>query len=35
MVGEGVAGHTVLFGAAQLQYRFQVVVYRFRRVWSM
>jgi hypothetical protein len=35
MVGEGVAGHAVLFGATQLQDRFQVVVYRFRGVWSM
>jgi hypothetical protein len=32
MPGEGVAGHSFLFSAAELQYRFQVVVYRFRCV---
>ena len=35
MMREGVAGHPLLFRAAQLQYRFQVVVYRFRAVRSM
>src|SRR6202022_3536171 len=29
MLREGVAGHSFLFSAAQLQYRFQIVVYRF------
>ena len=29
MMGEGVAGHSFLFRAAQLQYSFQIVVYRF------
>ena len=35
MMSEGVAGHTFLFRAAQLQYRFQIVVYRFRGVRPM
>ncbi len=34
MLSEGVAGHPFLFRAAQLQYRFQIVVYRFRGVGS-
>src|SRR5260370_16172070 len=29
MLSDGVAGHSFLFGAAQLQYRFQIVVYPF------
>jgi hypothetical protein len=32
MLSEGVAGHSLLFGPAQLQYRFQIVVYGFRGV---
>ena len=35
MPGEGVAGHPFLFGAAQLQDRFQIIVYRFRVVWPV
>ena len=35
MLGESVTGHLFLFGAAQFQYRFQIVVYRFRGVRSM
>ena len=35
MLSEGVAGHPFLFGAAQLQDRFQIVVYRFRGVRSV
>ena len=35
MLGEGVAGHPFLFGAAQLQDGFQIVVYGFRVVRSM
>jgi hypothetical protein len=35
MPGEGVAGHLFLFRAAQLQDGFQIVIYRFRGVWSM
>jgi hypothetical protein len=35
MLSQGVAGHPFPFGAAQLQYRFQIVVYRFRSVRSM
>lgn len=34
MMSEGVAGHPFLFRAAQFQYRFQIVVYRFRGVRS-
>src|SRR5271165_3303526 len=32
MTSEGIAGNPSLFRAAQLQYRFQVVVHRFRGV---
>jgi hypothetical protein len=35
MMSECVAGHPFLFRAAQLQYRFQIVVYRFRGVGSV
>jgi len=35
MLGESVTGHLFLFGAAQFQYRFQIIVYRFRGVRSM
>ncbi len=35
MLGESVTGHLLLFGAAQIQYRFQIVVYRFRGVRSV
>ena len=35
MLGERVTGHPLLFGAAQFQYRFQIVVYRFRSVRSV
>src|SRR5207245_1881229 len=35
MMSEGVAGHAFLSRTAQLQYRFQIVVYRFRGVGSM
>jgi hypothetical protein len=35
MPGEGVAGHPLLFRAAQLQYGFQIVIYRFRGIRSM
>ena len=35
MLGERVTGHLFLFGAAQFQYRFQIVVYRLRGVRSM
>ena len=32
MPGQGVAGRRFLFGAAQLQYRLQIIVYRLRVV---
>lgn len=35
VLDESVTGHLFLFGAAQFQYRFQIVVYRFRGVRSM
>lgn len=35
MLGKGVAGHPFLLRAAQLQYRFQVIVGRFRGARSM
>jgi len=35
MMGKSVAGHPFLLRAAQLQYRFQVVIYRFRGIPSM
>ena len=35
MLGERVTSHPLLFGAAQFQYRFQIVVYGFRGVRSM
>lgn len=35
MLREGVAGHPFLFRPGQFQYRFQIVVYRFRVVRPM
>jgi hypothetical protein len=35
MLSQSVAGHPFLRGTAQLQYRFQIVVYRFRGVRSV
>ena len=35
MMREGVAGHAFLLRAAQLQYRFEIVVHRFSSVRSM
>jgi hypothetical protein len=35
MMGEGVAGYPFLLRAAQLQYRFQIVVHGFRGVPGM
>ncbi len=32
MMSQGVAGHALLFGAAQFQYRLQIIVYGFRGI---
>ena len=35
MLSKGVAGHPFLFRAAQLEYRFQIVIYRLCRIRSV